>query len=79
MTVAGGLTTRSGHVWTKVSRSDEGDRLEGWSPLPRHFYPHGEGDRRGCSLLMEKAGDGQWEARAGDEQLRAAEEERLQE
>lgn len=34
-------------------------------PLPQTLLSLGEGDRRWCSLLTEKAGDVQWEERAG--------------
>lgn len=49
---------RSGHQLDQGQQSAGGDRLE--APPPRHFYPHGEGDRRLCSLPMEKEGDRQW-------------------
>lgn len=69
-------------AYSKI-RTTSGPRSAGWGgrdggvvPFPRRFLPQGEGDRRQYSLL--KAGDVVWEERAGDEELVATEDERLQ-
>lgn len=48
-------------------------------PLPQPLWPPvpgGEGARRRCSLLRERAGDLRWEGRGGDEEPRATEGQR---